>query len=176
MKNNIPLKLIVHHCGGTDLDPLADSSNQKFEDVNAWHRQNPNVWLGYYSSLGYAIGYHYFIDKTGKVTQGRADNDEGAHTIGQNTSSIGICLAGNFDATLPSEAQINALRTLLVAKSTQYHISTDNIFPHRHFAVKTCYGSKLPDDWAKNLVLSIPSNDKVVQARALLKQALDLLQ
>lgn len=117
MNKNIPKFLIIHHCGGTDLNPLADSSNQTFEDVNAYHRTAPNVWLGYLSSLGYAIGYHYFIEKNGKVTQGRADTDEGAHCKGFNTQSIGICLAGNFDATMPSQAQIEALKALEIGRA-----------------------------------------------------------
>lgn len=175
MNKNNPLALIVHHTGGTDANPLADSSSQTFEIVNAWHRQNPLVWLGYLSSLGYAIGYHYFIDKTGKVTQGRADTDEGAHTIGKNTSSLGICLAGNFDLTLPTTAQITVLQTLLKEKMQQYKITADNIHPHRHFVQKTCYGKNLADDWARSLVAPVVHNDKILQAKVLLNQALDLL-
>lgn len=149
---NEPKYLIVHHTGGSDAFPLLDTSNQTFEIVNDYHRIAPNVWLGYYSSLGYAIGYHYFIDKRGKVTQGRLDTDEGAHTVGYNKQSIGICLAGNFDVTLPSKEQIDALKTLLVAKSNQYGISIDNIVPHRRFAAKSCYGRLLGDDWVKTLI------------------------
>lgn len=148
MKINTPDKLIVHHTGGTDANPLADTSHHTFEIVDAYHK---GLW-GFRSTLGHYIGYHYFIEKDGKVTQGRADNEEGAHTLGQNTKSIGICLAGNFDATLPTEAQIKALTKLLKELSVKYNIPASNIFPHRKFANKTCYGSKLANDWAANLV------------------------
>lgn len=152
MKLNTPKYLIVHHTGGTDFDPLADSSNQTFEVVNEYHRNAPAVWLGEYSSLGYAIGYTYFIDKTGKVTQGRADTDEGAHCKGYNTQSIGICLAGNFDATMPTQEQIDALKKLVAIKMDQYKISLSKVVPHRTFASKTCFGRLLPDDWVQKLM------------------------
>ena len=156
-----PKYIICHHTGGTLHDPLADTSHHTFEDVNAWHRQDPNVWLGQLSSLGFAIGYTYFIDKTGKVTQGRADNEQSAHTKGYNNNewdlpgnaSIGICLAGNFDRTMPTEAQINALRLLLRSKMVEYRIPIENIVPHRHFASKSCYGNLLSNEWARNLIL-----------------------
>lgn len=157
---NVPTKLIVHHTGGSDLNPLQDSSNFTFEQCDELHKNNPNVNLGHPSSLGYYIGYHYFIDKTGKTTQGRADTDEGAHTIGQNLSSIGICLAGNFDFSLPTDAQINSLKALLLKKMTEHAILRDNIYPHRHFANKTCYGTKLPDDWARNLITPVSPDSK----------------
>lgn len=145
---NKPQYLIVHHTGGTAANPLADSSNFTFEQCNALHKERFN----FISSLGYYVGYHYYISKDGTIKQARLDSDEGAHTIGYNLKSIGICLAGNFDATLPTPAQIRALQGLLVSKSKVYNISKERIVPHRAFAVKTCYGRKLPDDWARKLL------------------------
>lgn len=143
---NKPQYIILHHTGGTDLDPLADTSHHTFEIVDEYHRQKWN----FKSSLGYYIGYHYFIDKTGKVTQGRRESDEGAHTKGHNLKSIGICLAGNFDVTMPSEAQKQALETLLKRLMILYSIPKENVVPHRKFANKTCFGKKLPDNWPFN--------------------------
>lgn len=168
MAKNIPQALIVHHTGGTDADPLADSSSHSFELVNQYHKENPNVNLGYPSSLGFYIGYHYFIDKNGKVTQGRADTDEGAHTKGMNLKSLGICLAGNFDRTLPTKAQETALTALLKQKMTAYSIPASKVLPHRHYASKTCYGKKLSDTWAQDLLkapvpVEPPSNNDTIK-------------
>ena len=143
---NKPDKIIVHHTGGSDTNPLADTSSHTFEMIDALHRAKG--WGG--------CGYHYFIGKDGRVNQGRQDLEEGAHTIGQNTKSIGICLAGNFDATLPTSEQTNALKNLLRQKCKQYLISEKEIFPHRLFAPKSCYGSKLSDTWAKDLLIDAP--------------------
>jgi len=43
------------------------------------------------------IGYHYLIDKKGKIHVGRSEKFIGAHVFGHNKNSIGICLIGNFD-------------------------------------------------------------------------------
>jgi len=146
---NNPKMIIVHHTGGSDSDPMNDSSNFTFEQCNQLHK----VKFDMISSLGYYVGYHYYISKDGTVKQARKDTDEGAHTIGKNSESIGICLAGNFDATLPTEAQTLALQRLLLEKIAIHRIPMGNIYPHRAFAIKTCYGRKLGDTWARDLVL-----------------------
>src|SRR3990167_2811105 len=136
--------IIIHHTGGTNADPLFDTSNQWFWTVNEYHRQTFNMK----SSLGYYVGYNYFIDKWGAVMQARVDGEEGAHTRGYN-HEIGICLAGNFDFTLPTQPQIDALKLLLERLVDKHGIDPSNIVPHRHFAAKSCYGRKLGDDWAQ---------------------------
>lgn len=143
-----PEYLIIHHTGGTDANPLADSSNYTVQQCNRDHKTRFN----FQSSLGWHVGYQYFIDKNGEVTQCRQDNEEGAHTIGYNKKSIGICLAGNFDVTLPTKAQEDALRGLLGRLAALYSIPASKVVPHRLFASKTCYGNKLSDKWAASLL------------------------
>lgn len=143
--------IIVHHSGGTDADPLADSSGYTLKQCDADHKVRFNMK----SSLGYYVGYTYFIDKKGVVTQTRKDGETGAHTIGYNSKSIGICLAGNFDATLPTPDQVKSLTTLLESKSKEFAVPKENIIPHRTFAHKTCYGKKLSDSWARELLGSL---------------------
>lgn len=145
---NTPKKLIIHHTGGSDEAPLADTSHHTFEMVNADHKAK---W-DFKSSLGHYIGYHYFIAKDGSVTQGRADTDEGAHTRGQNLSSLGICLAGNFDVTKPTASQERALRELLTKKIGEYKLTAKDVVPHRAYAQKSCFGKLLLDTWASDLV------------------------
>lgn len=154
MSTNIPKYIIVHHSGGTDANPLQDSSNYTVEQCNQDHK----IRFNFISSLGYYVGYQYFIDKYGMMTQTRSDTEEGAHTIGKNLESLGICLAGNFDATLPTDAQIITLKQFIKDKMAQYNIPIENVVPHRTFAVKTCYGKLLADDWARSLVV-----EKVVE-------------
>ncbi len=124
-----------------------------FVAVDRYHRDK---WW-FKSSLGFYIGYQYFIDAAGIVTQGRVDADVGAHTIGYNDKSLGICLAGNFDVEYPSSVQVVALTRLLKNKSSQYGIPPEKIMPHRAFANKNCYGKNLADDWARHLIAS-PNN------------------
>lgn len=147
---NKPIYLIVHHAGGIKSNARADTSNITFSQVDNAHRIR---WEGSTkSSLGKYIGYHYFIEKDGKVIQGRLDTDEGVHTRYYNMSSIGIGLAGNFDVTLPTDAQIASLMGLLKDLATKYQIPIKNINPHRRWANKSCFGLRLRDNWARNLL------------------------
>lgn len=139
---NVPNKIIVHH--------TADSSSvDQFNKVNEWHRlrEFPK------SHAGYFVGYHYLINKLGNVTQAREDDEEGAHTKGQNFSSIGVCLEGNFSSEFPTPAQKEALGNLLVKLCDRYKLASQHIHPHRSFAQKDCYGALLPDTWARLIYL-----------------------
>ena len=138
---NIPTVVITHHTGGTDANPLADSSFATVDDVNNWHYER---WPEFKSQRGYFVGYHYFIAKDGTITQTRNHNEEGAHVIGMNKKSIGVCFAGNFDVTLPTPQQMNSWYNLYGTLLAEYpNIPT---FPHRKYATKTCHGKLLKDN------------------------------
>ncbi len=51
--------LIIHHSGGTDANPLADTSHHTAKDVDAWHKAKG--WDG--------IGYNWYIEKNGKLVK-----------------------------------------------------------------------------------------------------------
>lgn len=152
--------IILHH---SSAPQGVAGINYTLAECNADHKVRFNMK----SSLGYWVGYHYFIDWNGKVTQTRRDEEEGAHCVGYNNSaysnyhypekkSIGVCLVGNFDFIQPSQAQIQALTGLLQQKIKEYNIDVKNIVPHRKYAKKSCFGSRLPDDWGQKLLSSTP--------------------
>lgn len=165
-----PQYLIVHHTGGTDANPLQDSSNFTFIQCDDLHKERFNMM----SSMGYWCGYQYYIEKDGTLYQARKDDEEGAHTKGYNSVSIGICLAGNFDATLPTEAQKKTLKALLEKKMKEWAIPKENIVPHRRFATKTCFGKKLADDWAQKLV-TVPEAPKPMTKDEIKKEIIRLI-
>ena len=60
------------------------------------------------------IGYSFLVDNsTGTIWTGRGAGIQGGHTSGQNSSSHGICLLGNFQTMTPSVAAINSIVWLL---------------------------------------------------------------
>lgn len=146
---NIPTVIITHHFGGTDTQPLADSSNATAQDVDTWHKDR---WPGFTSSQFknekgeyFHVGYHYIIEKNGKLVQCRGLNEEGAHVIGMNNKSIGVSFAGNFDLTMPTPAQMESWYKLYGELLKIYpNIPT---YPHRKYANKTCHGRLLKDDY-----------------------------
>lgn len=59
------------------------------------------------------IGYHFVIEKDGKVRNGRKVEIQGAHVKKDNVDSIGICVCGNFEIRKPNRLQIKALKLLI---------------------------------------------------------------
>lgn len=139
---NFPNKIIVHHDGVSRAGP-------SFAIVNDFHKGRDFPL----SSLGFYVGYTYWVERDGTAIRARSDDEEQAHTVGQNFSSIGIGLAGNFDAEDPTDQQVAALGVLLSGYCTKYRLQATDIYPHRHFAQKTCYGMRLDDHWASVVFL-----------------------
>lgn len=119
-----PTMIILHHGGGW-LD---------FAGVNAYHKMK---W-GFKSSLGYYIGYQDFIDRNGKVTHGRADNEEGAHTKGYNKRTIGICLAGDGTKKDFTPEQYASLNKLVKRKMEEYSLRRTQLHGHFEFSATLC--------------------------------------
>lgn len=121
---------IVVHCTDTDHE-----EHDNVEWVRKLHKAKG--WVD--------IGYHYFIDKKGKISDGRHITKAGAHCLGQNLTSIGVSLSGKIDFT---EAQFRSALFLITGLMKTYNITRDNVYPHNHFALcKTCPNFSLDKIW-----------------------------
>ena len=92
------------------------------------------------SSLGFYLGYNYFIDYNGKVFQARDDREESAHTIGPvpnyyNRNSIGIALRGDTNKEKQTEWQERALKELIDKKKLVYSIPNNRVKGHRELSL-----------------------------------------
>ena len=130
--------LIIHH----------EAGNQGLYGVNEFHKQKFN----FISKLDWFVGYHYYCDKLGKITQTRTDDEIGAHTLGYN-ENLGICLQGDFNNEQPTTNQRHALRLWIKQKMKQYNISANNVKGHRNFRDTSCCGKNLPDNELKEMAL-----------------------
>lgn len=139
---NVPKKIIVHHSASSP-------TNTSLSDINEWHRQRDFTK----SELGFFVGYHFVIFPNGTVVRTRSDDEVGCHCIGQNFSSLGVCLVGNFDKDFPTIAQQDALGVFLVEYTKKYNIGISSILPHRAFSNTNCYGIKLDNQWAQRILL-----------------------
>lgn len=119
-----PTKIILHHGGGW-LD---------FKGVDFWHKQK---W-GYKSSLGYYVGYTYFIETNGKTYQARQDNEKGAHTKGFNERTIGIGLMGNGEEFDFTPEQYKSLKELVDRKMAEYNLTRQDLYGHHNFSNTLC--------------------------------------
>lgn len=80
------------------------------------------------------IGYTYFIKFSGLIETGRFIEEVGAHTVGHNNTSIGICLAGEFAF---QKAQFHSLFLLLCLLKNSFPSSS--LFEHCELnSGKTC--------------------------------------
>ncbi|MCM1319792.1 MAG: N-acetylmuramoyl-L-alanine amidase [Muribaculaceae bacterium] len=116
---------IIIHCSATE-------SGRDFyaKDIDVWHRAR-----GFNS-----IGYHYVITLAGSVETGRDERLQGAHCLGQNGRSIGICYIGGLKNGVPADtrtpAQKKALKELVAMMRARYPGAT--VHGHREFANKAC--------------------------------------
>lgn len=91
------------------------------------------------------IGYHYLIDPSGRIWQGRDTRYQGAHASGSNNvGNVGICLLGNFvrgkKGQGPTDAQIQAMRQLVGTVMRQYRFGPEAVFCHSDFKPTDCPG------------------------------------
>lgn len=164
---NKPTVIITHHTGGTDAQPLANSSYATVADIDLWHKLR---WPGFTSRAGYHVGYHYVIEKDGKLTQTREHDEEGAHCIGMNLSSIGVCFSGNFDLTTPTLEQMQTWYTLY--RKLDKEFPNIPVRPHRAYARKTCHGTNLPDNYFMVKYQEWTIGERIKQLRSQLKAIL----
>lgn len=109
-------------------------------------------------TLGYKdISYHYGIELVNdqyEILKGRMDDQEGAHCLGFNQDSLGICVVGNFNVAPLAPAQLALLVKLSRSLMNIYGIKLANVLGHYEtyerrgvWIEKTCPGKAflMPD-------------------------------
>ncbi|XP_018301381.1 peptidoglycan-recognition protein SB1 [Mycetomoellerius zeteki] len=87
------------------------------------------------------IGYNFVIGEDGNVYVGRGWDYTGAHAIGYNTQSIGICIIGDFTDFLPNEAALKTLNKLIAHGVSLGKIRKNyNVIGHRQVRDTECPG------------------------------------
>lgn len=124
---------IILHCTATP-----EGREVTVADVTAWHKER-----------GFStIGYHYLVYLDGTVVRGRREEEIGAHCLGQNAGSIGVCYVGGLDSRgkpkdTRTAAQRVALRNLVEGLQRRYPHAT--LHGHNEFAAKACPCFKISD-------------------------------
>jgi len=120
------IREIIVHCSAT-----VEDRDYTVADIDRWHRQR-----GFNQ-----IGYHYVIYRDGSIHAGRPREKIGAHCLGHNSHSIGICYIGGLskdgkpkDTRTPE--QIDSMHALIEQLQEDYPQAT--IHGHNEFANKAC--------------------------------------
>lgn len=117
---------IIIHCTATP-----EGREVSVKEIDRWHRNR-----------GFdGIGYHYIIHLDGSVEAGRPVDRVGAHCLGHNHNSIGVCYVGGVDKEMKpkdtrTEAQKHAVKELVSKLCMLYPGCT--IHGHNEFAKKAC--------------------------------------
>ncbi len=117
---------IIIHCTATPRDTMVT-----IDDIEQWHRKRGFT----------GIGYHYVIYLDGTVHPGRPANHVGAHCLGHNTHSIGVCYVGGLDAEgnpIDTRTQAQKDSLLFLLKTLKEKHPRAKIYGHNCFSEKQC--------------------------------------
>ncbi len=111
---------IIIHCSAT-----REGQHVSAADIRRWHLDR-----GFWD-----IGYHFVISLEGTIEAGRDLHTDGAHCMGWNQRSIGICYVGGLDAQgnprdTRTPRQKESLRALVAALRLVYP-SVTQVIGHR---------------------------------------------
>jgi len=112
-----PRALIIHHSASATGDR---------DTIDGWHKARG--WKG--------VGYHKILLRDGRIQQGRADNERGAHCPGWNDRSLGICCIGNFEVTWPTQRQWASLERACAILCQRHSIPALLIYGHKEVSLK----------------------------------------
>ena len=121
-----PINKVIIHCSATP-----EGRDVKTETIKEWH-----------TAKGWAdIGYHYVIELDGSIVEGRPIELIGAHCLGQNKFSIGICYVGGMNKSMSkpkdtrTEEQKVSLTELINELKSKFDLS---VHGHNQFSNKAC--------------------------------------
>jgi len=132
-------KFIIH-CSAT-----REGQDISIDTIRKWHVEE-NGWSD--------VGYHYVVDLEGRIHLGRPIEKSGAHTRGENKSSIGICYIGGCDANMhQKDTRTNAQKATLLELLRILHKTFPECitYGHRDFSDKACPSFNAFDEY-KNLI------------------------
>jgi hypothetical protein len=135
-----PYRITIHHSAMLSDSRSQQASAQEIFRIQTDHQGPQKGWAD--------IGYHYLIDRSGRIWEGRPMRFQGAHADGDhNRGNIGVCLLGRFvrggDGQAPSDEQSVALERLLRHLCRSHAISSGAIYFHRRFKATECPGPRL---------------------------------
>lgn len=124
---------IIIHCSAT-----VEGKDFTARDIDRWHRQR-----GFQM-----IGYNYIIRIDGTIEIGRPMEMVGAHCVGHNRNSIGICYIGGLSSDgkpkdTRTKEQKESLRALIEQLREEFPEVT--LHGHNEFANKACPCFRIAD-------------------------------
>jgi hypothetical protein len=141
------MDIVVHHTGVVQNVTLPLAA--KLRNLQAFS-QREEALAGLKKPAWPDLPYHFYIDWTGAVAEGRDVRFEGdSNTRYQQRGHIQVVLEGDFDREQPTDAQIASLRELVATLQNDWKLPRAAISAHQDHAQTNCPG--------QNLAVLIPS-------------------
>jgi hypothetical protein len=86
------------------------------------------------------IGYHFAIDRSGRVWQLRSLKYQGQHVRYNNEHNVGVVTLGNFDMQSPTQAQKDKIRVFGNLLRKQYSLPVSRVYTHQEIVSTECPG------------------------------------
>ena len=128
-------RITVHHEGMPDPVYFTDynTCRARMELIRSSHRRRG--WSD--------IGYHYVVDRAGRLWEARSIAYQGAHVRDNNEHNVGVMCMGNFDIQQPSEAQLRTLARTVQQIRQYYRVSESRIYTHQEINPTACPGRNM---------------------------------
>ena len=140
MKPRTATNFIVIHCSATRAN-----QDCTVEDIRRWHVQERG-WSD--------VGYHWVVERNGKLKQGRNSQVWGAHVQGRNHDSVGVCLVGGMAEDGQPEDNFTSEQMLvleMLIESLQLRYPGAQVVGHYFFTpYKTCPNFIL-EEWLQEI-------------------------
>lgn len=129
-------RVTVHHegCPRANWNSSTASVAQDLRRIQVAHRKRMRAG---------DIGYHYIVDRQGRIWEGRSLRYQGAHVRNNNEGNIGIMCLGNFDIQKPSLKQLTSLERLVQTVCGHYRLNPLTIYGHSDLVATRCPGRYL---------------------------------
>jgi len=142
MPRHTPQRLTIHH-SATPAKPN-QSLGRKLRSLQTFSQTRSKLADGRIKEAWGDIPYHFYIDITGQIGEGRAIDFVGdTNTAYDPTGHVAIVLEGNFEHEVPAAAQIESLVGLLTTLARDYHLDPADIGAHKDFAETACPGANM---------------------------------
>lgn len=142
MKPHTPVRITIHHTATRQNPdrPLDD----KLRALQRFSQREDKLASGRIKPAWPDVPYHYYIDCTGAVGEGRTLEFAGdTNTEYDPTGHALVVLEGNFEEEEMTEAQLDSLLHITVWLARTWNVPPENIGGHSDYARTACPGKSL---------------------------------
>lgn len=136
-------QLVIHHTGAAPSIGVRAIAHKHVEELG---------WPG--------IGYHFVVAEDGTLYQTNDLATVAFHARQANPTTIGIALCGDFNETVPTDAQLESTGRLCAYLLRELSLPLDNVRGHHLFAETDCPGR----NWTEDAVWKDALLDRIRQA------------